>query len=54
VFERFSRLREAVVDLPASAPAEVHVWVHRVSPDGGSDTVPAEIGVDGSQVVIRP
>jgi hypothetical protein len=52
-FERFSRLSEAVVELPDEAPAEVHVWSHRVSPDGESEDVPVEVSVDGRHVVIR-
>jgi hypothetical protein len=52
-FERFSRLCEAVVELPDEAPAEVHVWSHRVSPDGESEAVPVEVGVDRRHVVIR-
>ena len=53
-FERFSRLREAVVELPAGAPGEVHVWAHRVSPDGASEDLPVEVDVNDRQVVIRP
>jgi hypothetical protein len=53
-FERFSRLREAAVDLPVDAPAEVHVWAHRVSADGASEDVPVRVDVDGGRVVIRP
>ena len=53
-FERFSQLREAAVDLPADAPTEVHVWAHRVSPDGASVEVPVHVDVSGVQVVIRP
>ena len=52
-FEGFSRLREAVVELPGDAPGEVYVWAHRVSPDGESEVVPVEVGVDGREVVIR-
>jgi hypothetical protein len=52
--ERFSRLREVVVDLPAGAPGEVHAWAHRVSPDGDSEDIPVEVEVDGRRVVIRP
>lgn len=52
-FERFSHLREAVVELPGDAPAEVHVWAHRVSPDGESEAVPVEVDVDGRELVIR-
>ncbi|HEU0303922.1 MAG TPA: hypothetical protein VFR32_05010 [Gaiellaceae bacterium] len=51
-FEGFSRLREAIVELPGDAPAELHVWAHRVSPYGGSEAVPVEVGVDGRRVVI--
>jgi amino acid permease len=53
-FEGFSRLREAVVELPAESPAEVHVWAHRVSSDGDSDDVPVAVDADGRRVVIRP
>jgi amino acid permease len=53
-FERFSRLREVVVDLPAGAPDEVHAWVHRVSPDGDSEDISVAVDVDGRHVVIRP
>jgi amino acid permease len=52
-FERFSRLREAVVDLPADAPAEVHVWAHRVTRDGDSEDIPVEVDVAARHVVIR-
>jgi amino acid permease len=52
-FERFSRLREAAVDLPGAAPTEVHVWAHRVSTDGASEAVPVQVDIDGGQVVIR-
>jgi amino acid permease len=52
-FERFSQLREVIVGLPPNARAEVHVWAHRVSPDGGSEDIPVEVEhVDGN-VVIR-
>jgi amino acid permease len=53
-FERFSRLREVVVDLPAGAPEELHVWAHRVSPEGDSEDIPVVVDVDGGHVVIRP
>jgi amino acid permease len=53
-FEGFSRLREVVVDLPAGAPEEVHVWAHRVSPDGDSEEIPVAVDVADRQVVIRP
>jgi hypothetical protein len=52
-FEGFSRLHEAVVDLPAGAPSEVHVWAHRVSPDGQSEDIAVAVDVDGHRVVIR-
>ena len=53
-FERFSRLREAVVDLPRGAPTEVYVWAHRVARDGGSENVAVEVIADEHNVVIRP
>jgi hypothetical protein len=52
-FERFSRLREAVVDLPADAPTEVHVWAHRVTRDGDSEDLPVDVDVTARRVVIR-
>lgn len=53
-FERFSQLRVAVVDLPEDAPAEIHVWAHRVSRDGGSAQLSVEVDVHDHRVVIRP
>jgi hypothetical protein len=53
-FERFSRVREAVVDLPAGAPRDVYVWAHHVTPDGDSEDIPVAVDVDGRRVVIRP
>jgi amino acid permease len=53
-FERFSQLREAIVELPPGAPREVHVWAHKVFPDGASEDVPVETTVDDHRVVIRP
>jgi hypothetical protein len=53
-FERFSRVREVVVDLPVGTPDEVHAWAHRVSADGDSEDIPVAVDVDGRQVVIQP
>jgi hypothetical protein len=53
-FERFSQLREVVVDLPPDAPGEVRVWAHRLSPDGDSEDIPMRVEREGSKVVIRP
>jgi amino acid permease len=52
-FARFSRLQEAVVDLPADAPDEVHVWAHRVTRGGGSEDIPVDVDVTSRHVVIR-
>ncbi len=52
-FERFSRVRSVEVDLPAGAPREVHVWAHRVSPDGDSEDIPAAVDVNDGRVAIR-
>jgi amino acid permease len=49
-FERFSQLRRAAVVLPADAPAEVAVWLHRVSSDGHSTPVPGAVEVAGRHV----
>jgi hypothetical protein len=53
-FERFSQLREVVVDLPPDAPGEVRVWAHRLSPDGNSEDIRMRVEREGSKVVIRP
>jgi amino acid permease len=53
-FERFSRLREAQVELPPGAPRDVHVWAHQVSRDGGSGDLSVDVDVDDNHVVIRP
>lgn len=53
-FDRFSRLREAEIALPAGAPREVHVWAHRVSPEGASEPVPVTVDVQEGHVVVRP
>lgn len=53
-FERFSALRHATVDLPAGAPDEIAVWMHRVTPDGQSTDVPAAVDIAGRRIGITP
>jgi hypothetical protein len=53
-FRHFSRLREVVISLPRRAPHEVHVWAHRLSPEGGSELIQLNVERDGDRLVIRP
>jgi len=41
----FSRLREITFRLPATTARELKVWVHRVTPDGSSEGLPARVVV---------
>jgi amino acid permease len=54
IFARFSQVREVVVGLPPEARREVHVWAHRLSPDGGSENIPVRVEHVANNVVIRP
>jgi amino acid permease len=53
-FRHFSRLREVVISLPGRAPHEVHVWAHRLSPEGDSELIQLKVERDGERLVIRP
>jgi hypothetical protein len=61
----FARLRGAMFDIPETGSAELKVWVHRVTPTGESQGVPAtlevrdggearrfDLGASGGQVVV--
>ncbi len=51
-FEGFSRVRSVSVRLPDGAPAETAVWAHRVTPDGDSVPLPADVQVSDGLVSI--
>jgi hypothetical protein len=53
-FRHFSRLREVVISLPGRASHEVHVWAHRLSPEGDSELIQLKVERDGERLVIRP
>jgi amino acid permease len=55
-FEGFSAVRRVTVRLPAGAPADTAVWAHRVTPEGNSIPLPADVEVaDGTVAIgLRP
>jgi hypothetical protein len=47
----FAQLRGATFHLPASGARELKVWVHRVTPEGNSERLPAQIQVSDAQTM---
>jgi hypothetical protein len=41
----FSQLRNVTVQLPALSADQLKVWVHRITPEGVSEGVPAQLGI---------
>lgn len=42
------------VDLPEQRPAELHVWAHRPTRDGDTETIPVDVEVEPDHVAVKP
>ena len=43
--QNFSQLRNVTVQLPASSADQLKVWVHRITPEGDSERLPAQVSI---------
>jgi amino acid permease len=43
--QNFSQLRHVTIRLPAPSANQLKVWVHRITPEGLSEGVPAQLGI---------